>query len=50
MQRVGVRAKLAYVAPAAVVWAGIYTAGIHVVGAADVADFCAASIQKFRVW
>jgi Na+:H+ antiporter, NhaA family len=29
MQRSGVRAKLAYVAPALVVWAGIYAAGIH---------------------
>ena len=29
MQRFGVRAKLAYVAPALVVWAGIYAAGIH---------------------
>lgn len=29
MQRSGVRAKLAYVAPAIVAWAGIYAAGIH---------------------
>jgi Na+:H+ antiporter, NhaA family len=29
MQRVGVRAKLAYVPPALVAWAGIYAAGIH---------------------
>lgn len=29
MQRFGVRAKLAYVAPALVVWAGVYAAGIH---------------------
>ena len=29
LQRFGVRAKLAYVAPAVVAWAGIYTAGIH---------------------
>ncbi|HEX5658151.1 MAG TPA: Na+/H+ antiporter NhaA [Polyangiales bacterium] len=29
MQRVGVRTKLAYVAPALVVWAGVYAAGIH---------------------
>jgi NhaA family Na+:H+ antiporter len=29
MQRFGVRAKLAYVAPALVAWAGIYSAGIH---------------------
>ncbi|MGA9525818.1 MAG: Na+/H+ antiporter NhaA [Myxococcaceae bacterium] len=29
MQRLGVRAKLAYVAPAVVAWAGIYAAGIH---------------------
>ena len=29
MQRVGLRAKLLYVAPALLVWAGIYSAGIH---------------------
>jgi Na+:H+ antiporter, NhaA family len=29
MQRLGVRAKLAYVAPAVVIWAGVYTSGIH---------------------
>jgi NhaA family Na+:H+ antiporter len=29
MQRIGVRAKLAYVPPALVAWAGIYAAGIH---------------------
>jgi NhaA family Na+:H+ antiporter len=29
MQRIGVRAKLAYVPPAVVAWAGIYAAGIH---------------------
>jgi len=29
MQRVGVRAKLAYVLPAFVAWVGIYSAGIH---------------------
>jgi len=29
MQRFGVRTKLAYVAPAVVVWAGIYSAGVH---------------------
>ncbi|MCE9668629.1 Na+/H+ antiporter NhaA [Myxococcus stipitatus] len=29
MQRLGVRAKLAYVAPALVAWGGIYAAGIH---------------------
>ena len=29
MQRLGVRAKFAYVAPAIVAWAGIYAAGIH---------------------
>ena len=29
MQRLGVRTKLAYVAPALVAWAGIYAAGIH---------------------
>ncbi|MBN2196640.1 MAG: Na+/H+ antiporter NhaA [Polyangiaceae bacterium] len=29
MQRLGVRAKLAYVAPGLVLWAGIYAAGIH---------------------
>jgi len=29
MQRLGVRAKLAYVPPATIAWAGIYTAGIH---------------------
>ncbi len=29
MQRLGVRAKLAYIAPALVAWAGIYAAGVH---------------------
>jgi NhaA family Na+:H+ antiporter len=29
MQRLGVRAKLAYVLPAFIAWAGTYTAGIH---------------------
>jgi Na+:H+ antiporter, NhaA family len=29
MQRLGVRAKLLYVVPAAVAWAGVYSAGIH---------------------
>lgn len=29
MQRFGVRAKLAYVVPAVIAWAGIYAAGIH---------------------
>jgi NhaA family Na+:H+ antiporter len=29
LQRLGVRAKLAYAAPAVVAWAGIYRAGIH---------------------
>jgi len=29
MQRFGVRAKLAYVVPALVAWAGIYSAGVH---------------------
>jgi NhaA family Na+:H+ antiporter len=29
MQRLGVRPKLAYVAPAVVAWAGVYVAGIH---------------------
>jgi len=29
LQRIGVRAKLVYVAPAVVTWAGIYAAGIH---------------------
>ena len=29
MQRLGVRAKLAYIAPAVVAWAGIYAAGVH---------------------
>jgi NhaA family Na+:H+ antiporter len=29
MQRLGVRAKLAYVPPALVAWAGIYAAGVH---------------------
>lgn len=29
MQRLGVRSKLAYIAPAIVAWAGIYKAGVH---------------------
>jgi len=29
MQRFGVRTKLAYVAPALIAWAGIYSAGVH---------------------
>ncbi len=29
MQRLGIRSKLAYVAPALVAWAGVYSAGVH---------------------
>jgi Na+:H+ antiporter, NhaA family len=29
MQRLGIRSKLAYVAPAVVAWGGVYSAGIH---------------------
>jgi len=29
MQRIGVRAKLAYVPPAVLAWAGVYAAGVH---------------------
>jgi Na+:H+ antiporter, NhaA family len=29
MQRIGVRMKLAYVAPAVLAWAGVYAAGVH---------------------
>jgi Na+:H+ antiporter, NhaA family len=29
MQRLGVRSKLAYVVPATVAWAGVYSAGVH---------------------
>jgi NhaA family Na+:H+ antiporter len=29
MQRLGVRSKIAYIAPAVVTWAGVYAAGVH---------------------
>ncbi len=29
MQRIGVRAKIAYIAPALIAWAGVYNAGVH---------------------
>jgi Na+:H+ antiporter, NhaA family len=46
MQRFGVRAKLAYVAPSVVIWAGIYIAGIHPTIAGVIIGF----ITPVRAW
>lgn len=46
MQRFGVRAKLAYVAPSVIAWAGIYAAGIHPTIAGVVVGF----MTPVRAW
>lgn len=46
MQRLGVRAKLAYVAPALVAWAGVYAAGIH----PTIAGVIIGLITPVRAW
>jgi len=46
MQRLGVRAKMAYVAPAVVAWAGIYTAGVH----PTIAGVVIGVITPVRAW
>ena len=46
MQRLGVRVKLAYVAPALVAWAGIYAAGIH----PTIAGVIVGLVTPVRAW
>jgi Na+:H+ antiporter, NhaA family len=46
MQRLGVRAKLAYVAPALVAWAGVYSAGIH----PTIAGVAVGMMTPVRAW
>ncbi len=46
MQRLGVRTKLAYVGPAFIVWAGIYSAGIH----PTIAGVIVGLMTPVRVW
>ncbi len=46
MQRLGVRAKLAYVAPSLVAWAGIYAAGIH----PTIAGVIVGLVTPVRAW
>ncbi len=46
MQRLGVRAKVAYVPPAVVAWAGIYVAGIH----PTIAGVIVGVITPVRAW
>jgi Na+:H+ antiporter, NhaA family len=46
MQRIGVRAKLAYVAPSVVAWAGIYAAGIH----PTIAGVLVGLVTPVRAW
>lgn len=46
MQRVGVRVKLLYVVPALVVWAGIYSAGVH----PTIAGVITGLITPVRAW
>lgn len=46
MQRIGVRAKLAYVVPAVVAWAGIYAAGIH----PTIAGVIVGLVTPVRAW
>jgi len=46
MQRLGVRSKLAYIAPSFVAWAGIYAAGIH----PTIAGVLVGLITPVRVW
>lgn len=46
MQRFGVRSKIAYILPAVVAWAGIYTAGIH----PTIAGVIVGLVTPVRVW
>jgi len=46
MQRLGVRAKLAYVLPSVVAWAGIYAAGIH----PTIAGVIVGLVTPVRAW
>jgi Na+:H+ antiporter, NhaA family len=46
MQRLGVRAKLAYVVPAFVAWAGVYSAGIH----PTIAGVIVGVVTPVRAW
>jgi Na+:H+ antiporter, NhaA family len=46
MQRLGVRAKLAYIVPSVVAWAGIYTAGIH----PTIAGVIVGLVTPVRAW
>lgn len=46
MQRLGVRAKLAYIAPSVVAWAGIYTAGVH----PTIAGVVVGLVTPVRAW
>ncbi|MDQ3262947.1 MAG: Na+/H+ antiporter NhaA [Myxococcota bacterium] len=46
MQRLGVRAKLAYVIPSVVAWAGIYSAGIH----PTIAGVIVGLVTPVRAW
>jgi Na+:H+ antiporter, NhaA family len=46
MQRIGVRAKLAYVVPAVVAWAGIYAAGVH----PTIAGVIVGLVTPVRAW
>jgi NhaA family Na+:H+ antiporter len=46
MQRFGVRAKLAYVVPSAVAWAGIYGAGVH----PTIAGVLVGLVTPVRAW
>ena len=46
MQRLGVRAKLAYVVPSVVAWAGIYAAGIH----PTIAGVIVGLVTPVRAW
>jgi NhaA family Na+:H+ antiporter len=46
MQRLGVRSKLAYIAPSVVAWAGIYLAGIH----PTIAGVIVGLVTPVRAW
>ncbi len=46
LQRLGVRSKLLYVAPAGVVWAGVYAAGVH----PTIAGVIVGLITPVRAW
>jgi Na+:H+ antiporter, NhaA family len=46
MQRLGVRSKLAYVAPSVVAWAGIYAAGVH----PTIAGVIVGLVTPVRAW